>query len=314
MPQPRISPHGRPASSSAYLNGPQQSHATYPHSSKSLQHQSFVASSNTNDHASNVLPISSEPMQGSQPALDHSRMQYPDYRPHQSQYPSHLHHSNLHATPQTRSIPSQTPHHAAATPNTQTQGRLPSPIINRPSMSPTQGNPDVGPVAGVPWRNLATNTLSPPPSCQPQTQHQNQSASAQQNHANKFAPYINGTPKSQAARPSTANHDNQPPHLSGLSPTKHSPILPPPVPSTSHNNPSSSPHHPPATAPRSVSGTPVFPPSEMLQPSPKQLSKSPVPTPSKTMTPAAVGKEELRRVSEEIRGRVEEGRSRGGAS
>jgi hypothetical protein len=43
----------------------------------------------------------------------------------------------------------------------------------------------------------------------------------------------------------------------------------------------------------------------MLQPSPKQLSKSPVPTPSKAMTPAGVGEGELKRISEEVRDKVE---------
>ncbi|OAL32783.1 hypothetical protein AYO20_07739 [Fonsecaea nubica] len=182
-------------------------------------------------------------------------------------------------------------------------GRLPSPVINRPTISPTQGNMDVGPVAGIPQKSLqfpqqATNGVFSPANGasfqlqstpRPSTQHQSQPAQ---------------TPISRA--PTYA--------LSGLSPKKQQtpgPFQPLPAGSPQNPNPSSSPPMsesfkptiPPAgtpgiTAPspgqhpgekRMVSGTPVLPPIENLRPSPEQLrnmsSTEPVPTPSKQSQP-----------------------------
>jgi hypothetical protein len=306
--QSGISPQTRPSPSSAYLNGSQQSHAMYSYPSNPRHRQSPVTTPYTNGHASSVFPTSPEHLQGGGPASGYGNNQYPNYPAHQPQSVSQLPHPSLHSTPQTRPVPDQTLYGAAATPNNQTQVRLPSPVINCPSMSPTQGNPDVGPVAGVLQRNSTGNSMSPPLFHSPTLLHQNQRDAAQQNHAYQFTPHTNGNSNSHQtySNVNNPNNGNQPQHLSGLSPTKHSP-----APFTSQTH-SSSPHIPPATTSRSVSGTLIFPPSEMLQPSPKQLSKSPVPTPSKAMTPATVGKGELERVSDEIRDRLEE-RTSGGA-
>ena len=51
---------------------------------------------------------------------------------------------------------------------------------------------------------------------------------------------------------------------------------------------------------RTVSGTPIIPPTEKLIPSPEQLNKQPVPTPSKQPIPAKIGDDEHRRVSGEM--------------
>merc|ERR1711939_1292386 len=74
--------------------------------------------------------------------------------------------------------------------------RLPSPIINRPVITPSQGNYDVGPVAGI------------------------------QNHPAPQA-LPNGTPTPNLV-PRNAHVSSSPP-LSGVSPVKHSPSAPPSV-------------------------------------------------------------------------------------
>lgn len=84
-------------------------------------------------------------------------------------------------------------------------------------------------------------------------------------------------------------------HMSGRSPTKK--YSPPPEQPSQHNLASSS--HQVQPTGRSVSGTPIFPPTSMLQPSPKQLDKTPVPTPSKQMTPSQQGEAEMARVAGE---------------
>jgi hypothetical protein len=147
--------------------------------------------------------------------------------------------------------------------------RLPSPIINRPIISPSQGNYDVSAVAGLPPYD---DPSQPPRSTM-----------------------ANGTPVMQ-----TSNSFSSPP-LSGVSPSKN------PPPSQSQQPPATvgsiSPLPPPSAVPiklaattplqaapvnqqpRSVSGTPIFPPAEKLAPSPGHALHGPVPTPSKQATP-----------------------------
>ncbi|KAL4787231.1 hypothetical protein BJX76DRAFT_319231 [Aspergillus varians] len=141
---------------------------------------------------------------------------------------------------------------------------LPSPIQNRPSMSPTQGNRDVGPLAGFP---PMASSDGPAP-WTPYGQHQTPRPSTG-NHAS-FSSIHSGN-VSFAATP-TANRasspHSQPVLLSGLSPTKQSPR--------------------PMTA-GGMAGAPILPPVQRLEPSPKLLGRSspdaPIPPPVKCMTP-----------------------------
>lgn len=144
---------------------------------------------------------------------------------------------------------------------------LPSPIHNRPSMSPTQGNRDVGPLAGlsstatpddsIPWTPFGQRQAAlTDPSTRPS------SSSAQNGH-----PF--GTPST-----TFASHSSPPPQnpqsvpLSGISPTKHSP------------------RH---VASHGLAGAPVMPPVRKLEPSPKLMGRSspdaPIPPPMKSMSP-----------------------------
>lgn len=136
----------------------------------------------------------------------------------------------------------------SVSPNTQ---RIPSPVLNRPNMQPTQGNYDTSAITGMTSRSPTMNyhpaLFAPSPSPHPQPQ-----ATPQQQ-------YSNGAYRQSSLTPAP----------SGLSPTKHSPPL----------YASASPGI--QAGQRSVSGTPLFPPAEKLAPSPEQLSKEPVPTPMK---------------------------------
>ncbi|RMZ83825.1 hypothetical protein DV737_g1437, partial [Chaetothyriales sp. CBS 132003] len=175
-----------------------------------------------------------------------------------------------HAQP---SSPSHTttprPGSAHAPTNGQTPAaRLPSPVVNRPVMSPSQGNYDVSSVAGIPY-------TAPSPLY----------------HANGFT----SPSKQPPAAAATPQHPSPPTHaaiasrtpsqsLSGISPTKNQAPSPLPPPSDVPVKTSKSPSQH-AIQPRSVSGTPVFPPAEKLMPSPDQLSQEPVPTPTKQAAP-----------------------------
>ena len=162
--------------------------------------------------------------------------------------------------------------------------QLPSPAVHRPSMSPTQGNLDVGPIAGVQQRNSPAQQYAP--------------TAAQQQRINQspvFASHRNGFHPNSDSRGSLPQSS----HLSGISPTKHSPVAR--SPSMPQNNSASPPaFRQPQTTPgqpaqvsnsnisptmRSVSGTALFPPAEKLAPSLDQLNKVPVPTPSKQSPP-----------------------------
>ncbi|KIX94500.1 uncharacterized protein Z520_09886 [Fonsecaea multimorphosa CBS 102226] len=202
--------------------------------------------------------------------------------------------------------PSPMPKHPPQNSGTQpmsNSGRLPSPVINRPTMSPTQGNMDVGPVAGIPQK--------------PAQFHQ-QAANSIYTPANGASSQLQGTPRptsqhpSQSAQTPISRAPTYP--LSGLSPKKQQtpgPLPPLSAASPQNSNPASSPttstsFQPtlspagisgtklPSPAPypgekRTVSGTPILPPVENLRPSPEQLrnmsSTEPVPTPSKQSQP-----------------------------
>ena len=164
--------------------------------------------------------------------------------------------------------------------------RIPSPVLNRPNMQPTQGNYDTASITGMAQKSPTMNYH--PALFAPSTPHtQPQATPHQQYHTNG----THGQP-SQILGP-----------VSGLSPTKQSP--------PSHNTASPGQQ----TGHRSVSGTPVFPPTKQLVPSPEQMSKEPMPTPMKMdadigiSTPSKqdldMGGQELRRVAEEVKASVE---------
>jgi len=109
---------------------------------------------------------------------------------------------------------------------------LPSPIKNRPSMSPTQGNKDVGPLA-FPQSGSPNGAFAPPHAAQ----------------INVLSPKKHSSPPVGLFQ-SCSPIRNPPLLASGLSPTKYSP----PRPSSNH----------------SMAGTPVIPPVTSLSPSPRQ--------------------------------------------
>jgi hypothetical protein len=159
---------------------------------------------------------------------------------------------------------------------------IPSPMLNRPTMSPTQGNQGVGASAGIP-------PTSPSPSFTQPLAQQRTPGMYQPNGSSTYFGQTTPAPLSGSPKMN---------YLSGLSPTKHSPVIP--LPTRGPHKSSMSPPPSSSGALRSVSGTPIFPPSENLVPSPRQLSKSPVPTPSKNASPTQAGDAELRRANVEV--------------
>ncbi|EXJ85944.1 hypothetical protein A1O1_06313 [Capronia coronata CBS 617.96] len=184
-----------------------------------------------------------------------------------------------------------TPRQPSSTVNAQTMmdsGRLPSPVINRPTMSPTQGNMDVGPVAGIPQKSTTLD------------QHAaNGTVSSVNGYPQAASNGVGSQPQGTPRQPSSGE-PAQTPHtqpFSGLSPKKQQtplPLGPPSIipqkrnttspPLTALANPANAAGSGPAER-RTVSGTPILPPVENLRPSPEQMSNmssnEPVPTPSK---------------------------------
>ncbi|EFW23210.1 hypothetical protein D8B26_006714 [Coccidioides posadasii str. Silveira] len=141
-----------------------------------------------------------------------------------------------------------------------------SPIQNRPSMSPTQGNRDVGPLAGF------------PPSATPDGAIPSTPFNHNQAHHVASSPYVNQTPSASFSATPRASFAHTPPPnysqpvaMSGLSPTKQSP-----------------PRAPLAFSPN-IGHTAILPPVQKLHPSPKLMGRSspdaPIPAPVKSMTP-----------------------------
>ena len=288
--QPILNGYGAYANGHQSMGRPQQG-SPYPNGyGQAGQTSSFTAMASPNGYGARHNPPSNEP--GSfapssnsavyaRPASSHG--QYPPY-PNGVVY-QYQHYSSQ--SPPSRPASSHSPNFYRAYSSTSqavnntTNAHIPSPVLNRPTMSPTQGNQDVGPTAGVPQK-------SPSPSYG-QSFAQHRTPSMYQSNGNPPY-YFQTTP---APLPRSPNMK----HMSGLSPTKHSPIISPPT----HVQQNSS-MSPPSSAPgsfRSVSGTPIFPPVENLAPSPEQLSKTPVPTPSKNASPGQVGEAELIRVNME---------------
>ncbi|KIW18765.1 hypothetical protein PV08_03054 [Exophiala spinifera] len=168
---------------------------------------------------------------------------------------------------------------------TNSTGRLPSPVFNRPMMSPTQGNMDVGPVAGIPQKSPslgqnATNGVS---------------VNGLQPQPNGVASQVHATPRASSQPYEAQTPTTQP--ISGLSPRKQPTPqhFPPPSIMIQKRNSMSPTLQASAVASghaekRTVSGTPVLPPIENLRPSPEQMRKmssnEPVPTPSKQPQPS----------------------------
>ncbi|EEH17975.2 hypothetical protein PABG_00538 [Paracoccidioides brasiliensis Pb03] len=172
-----------------------------------------------------------------------------------------------------------TPQHVSASPSTKA-GSFISPIRNLPSMSPTQGNQDVGPLAGFPPSSLPNGPLP----ATPRVHHQIPTHSAitsspaytaaQPSNPSRTSPSLSST-TSTPARNSFAYTSPSPslPPTSGISPIKHTPAHPPLSSFTSS----------------STVTTPILPPVQRLHPSPKLMGRaspdSPIPPPVKNMTP-----------------------------
>ncbi|PGG95142.1 hypothetical protein AJ79_10230 [Helicocarpus griseus UAMH5409] len=167
-----------------------------------------------------------------------------------------------------------------------------SPVQNRPAMSPTQGNRDVGPLAGFPPSNLPNGSLPATPHghnrAQAHHQHTTTSPYAIPNSSNpsRPAPSFSSTSTGATATPARNSfthtppppqypHQQTAPPISGLSPTKHSPAHPP---TSSFNSTGTT-----------ATTAPILPPVQRLQPSPKLMGRAspdaPIPAPVKSMTP-----------------------------
>lgn len=304
--QKSLSPNADPSSTSASMNGFPQSQPKYPYPSNPPHAQSTSPSPTTNGYTFHHF----QSRQGSGISSQNGDNEHSHRGIYQPQNFSQQPQSPPNSTPQTRPSTGQTTNGVSptATPNTQHHGRVPSPVLNRPSMSPTQGNPDVGPVAGVPQRSPTAMSMSPSPYQSFSNQRETNTATPQSHFSHQSSSFTNGEINTRTPNTNISNnqYQHQPFHLSGLSPTKHSPSTATlPAHSVSANPSISSPHLLSATAARSVSGTSIFPPTEMLHPSPNQLSKTPVPTPSKaTMATSGAERNELGKVSEQIRDQV----------
>lgn len=145
---------------------------------------------------------------------------------------------------------------------------VPSPIRNRPSMSPTQGNHDVGPLAGFPLPAPQNGSIPFTPSgghARPPTASHNVTPTMHGGYSSFSAATPSGNHNFNHSSPPQSSHGM---HMSGISPVKHSPR--------------------PMTA-GSTTGASVLPPIQALEPSPKLMGRSspdaPVPSPMKCMTP-----------------------------
>jgi hypothetical protein len=138
-----------------------------------------------------------------------------------------------------------------------------------PSMPPTQGNRDVGPIAGFPHAPAANGSAAIPGT----SSFDSYATPRPQSGYGGTPTMSNRYPSFSASATPNGNHSS-PPHsshgmgMSGISPTKQSPR-----PMTSG----------------SMAGAPVLPPIRRLDPSPKLMGRSspdaPIPPPVKCMTP-----------------------------
>jgi DNA-directed RNA polymerase len=181
------------------------------------------------------------------------------------QYPQHSVEDSSSALQGIMSGNTFSPQRPSSSHSTQSHAVL-SPIQNRPSMSPTQGNRDVGPLAGFPRSTLSNGSVPSTPYGQHQTPRPQ----------NPGLPPLSSSFDRRTSFSSVHDsfaHTPPPPGsqgmaMSGLSPTKNSPR-----PMTSE----------------SVGGASILPPIHRLEPSPKLMGRSspdaPIPPPVKMMTP-----------------------------
>lgn len=140
-------------------------------------------------------------------------------------------------------------------------------IQSQPAMSPTQGNRDVGPIAGFPPPPATNGTRPWSSSFESYTTPRPQSGQgAPPSMHSNYPPFsASATPNGNHSSPPQSSHGIG---LSGISPTKQSPR-----PITSGG----------------MAGAPVLPPIRRLDPSPKLMGRSspdaPIPPPVKCMTP-----------------------------
>jgi hypothetical protein len=168
-----------------------------------------------------------------------------------------------------------------------------SPIETRPSMSPTQGNRDVGPLAGFPSSALS-NGMPPSTPFERHPTHAIATSPHSSASSNQSRPLSFSSTTRTAARNSFAHTPPPPSHhspsaaMSGLSPTKHSPVQP--------------------LSSSGVGVASVLPPVQRLQPSPKLMGRGspddPIPPPVKSMTPE---QEDRRRRENELRQNEQQG-------
>ena len=283
-----IHPNGHPPPGYPPIQNPPQwapatSHQQYPFAANPQQHYRPQSSSaSPPPMAGQQVPYG----QNHQPRAGQSGQPWApiQYAPHQYARPSHPHQPQQYSQqsyqqqpypgqPRPPSSQGMTPRppssHNQANGQAAPAARLPSPVINRPVMSPSQGNYDVGPVAGIPQKSSFGSSPALPPA------HLNGTPTLPRTYQ---TPASNRPLSSSSASSATPQMS-----MSGVSPTKNtnSPLPPP------SNVPMKMSVSPPRMTPsgRSVSGTPLFPPTEKLQPSPEQLSHmgavGAVPTPSK---------------------------------
>ena len=182
-----------------------------------------------------------------------------------------------------------------------------SPINNAPAMRPTQGN-DLSRPGGIPVKSPTfsnshntfahqtpashqhrPNGISPPPNFQAAPVPLARSPNYSLNNPSGISP-LKRSPSIMQQSPPTHSLGQVSPHLSATQSINH--VLPP-----SSATPSVAAKRSPSGTLRSVSGTPIFPPTENLAPTSQQMNKQPVPTPSKQPTPAKIGEQELQRVT-----------------
>ncbi|PGG97530.1 hypothetical protein GX51_07282 [Blastomyces parvus] len=253
--------------------------------------------------------------------------------------PQFLHYQppGRHTASNTTSFASQHP----SSPSTQGgAGRFISSIQNPPTISPTQGNRDVGPLAGFPPSSTIPNIAPPLPVAA--SPHVNNNDLQSRTHTTSTSPYSTAQPASRPAHStsrSTATsaivtpsrniftHTSPPPQqqypsltappTSGLSPIKQSRAHPqPPLPATTTaTSPFSSFTSSISTTAATPTQPPILPPVQRLQPSPKLMGRAspdaPIRAPIKSMTPE---QEDRRRREDELAAAAVRGSQSAGSS
>ncbi|OJD24716.1 hypothetical protein ACJ73_03921 [Blastomyces percursus] len=234
----------------------------------------------------------------------------------------------LHYQPPGRHTASNTSSFSSQHPSTTSRqggtGRFISPIQNPPTISPTQGNRDVGPLAGFPPSSTIPNIAPPLPVAA--SPHGNNNDFQSRTHTTSTSAYSTTRPASRLphsistttnaiATPSrnTFTHTSPPPRhqypsqtappTSGLSPTKQPRAHPqPPLPTTTTaTSPFSSFGTSMSTTTATTTQPPILPPVQRLEPSPKLMGRTspdaPIRAPVKSMTPE---QEDRRRREDEL--------------